>query len=97
MDALGDLLDSLVAGERAQQFKRKGERLGHAAGGDDVAVLRNLLAGIGALGEAFLKAREARGMVPLEQVELAQDKRGGADGGDVDSAGYGRTWIAFDY
>lgn len=83
MDALGDLLDSLVAGDRAQQLKRKGERLGHAAGGDDVAVLRNLLAGIGALGEAFLKAREARGVAPLEQVELAQDKRGGADGGDV--------------
>ena len=80
MDALGDLLDGLVAGERAQQLQCKGEGLCHAAGSDDVAVLRDLLAGIGAFGEAFLKAREARCMAPLEQVELAQDKRGGADG-----------------
>ena len=80
MNALGNLLDSLVAGERTQQLKRKGERLGHAAGGDDVAVVRDLVAGIGALGETLLKAGEARGVASLEQVKLAQDKRGGADG-----------------
>lgn len=82
MDALGDLLDGLVAGERAQQLQCKGEGLCHAAGSDDVAVLRDLLAGIGAFGKLFSKPGKHVAWRPLEQVELAQDKRGGADGGD---------------